>query len=416
MVKNYFDVAVVGGGPAGMMAAITAAENNPAVCLIERNSHPGQKLLLTGKERCNLTSSKSVREMVEAFGLPKGKFLFSAFTQFSNENLINFFESRGVPLKIERGQRVFPQDNKASSILKCLRKELRHQKVSLISNFRVVKISYSQDYFQIFSEHKQKVFAHKVIIATGGKSYPATGSTGDGYKLAKDFGHTITELKPALVPLIVRNPKLNALSGLTLKNIRLSFYSDNQEITSLFGEMIFTHFGISGPIVLTASKLLYPYLKEKQTVMASLDFKPALTIEQLKNRLQREMETIGKKEYQSLLAQLLPKALIDLVIAKTQIDKHRKIGSLQKIEKEKIIEVLKNFRFQIDDTLPIESGIVTSGGVEPDEINSTTMASKIVPNLYFAGEIIGLDGPTGGFNLQKAFSTGWVAGKNISYQ
>lgn len=394
-----------------MMAAIAAAEGGKKVCLLERNKDLGAKLLLTGKGRCNLTTTKSLEEIVGEFG-PKGKFLYSAFSEFSNLDLISFFESKGVKTKIERDQRVFPKDDRSISILNCLKGELRKNKVKIVYGFRTVKIENQNNYFKIFSETGQTVFSEKVIIATGGKSYPETGSTGDGYLLAKNLGHKISPLRPALVPLFVKDQDIRNLAGLSLKNINLTILADSQPEANIFGEMLFTHQGISGPVVLNISKIVYQFFEKKKKIIASIDLKPALDSQKLKNRINRDVLTMAKKEYQTLLSGLLPQLLVPLVVKRTGIDKHEKVGSLSKEEKEKLVNFLKNFSFIVDGVAPIEVAIVTSGGVEIDQVDQRTMESKIVSGLYFAGEIIGLDGPTGGFNLTKAFCTGWVAGKS----
>jgi len=409
-MSDIFDITIIGGGPAGMMAAIVASESDKKICLFEKNKFLGQKLLLTGKGRCNFTTAKNIREIVTAFG-KKGGFLYGALNRFSNQDLIDFFQKRGIKSEEERGQRVFPKNGNAKTVINCLQRDLRKNKVKVLRNAQIVKVTKQEDFFKLFTGHKKDFYTKKLIIATGGKSYPATGSTGDGYRFSKNLGHTISPVMPALVPLVVRDPDIRDLSGLSLKNVRLHLLADRQEVMNLFGEMLFTHFGVSGPIVLQMSKTAFIQIRMKKRVSLKIDLKPALSEEKLKKRLQREMEKIGKKEYQNLLATLLPKSLIPLVIKKTHIDQHRKVGSLTSNEKVKIVRFLKGFTFSVEKTMPIEQAIVTAGGVDIDEINSKTMESKIVPGLYFAGEVIGLEGPTGGFNLQKAFSTGWVAGR-----
>lgn len=410
-METIYDVAVIGGGPAGMMAAIAAAEERKKVCLLERNEGLGAKLLLTGKGRCNLTTTKSINEIVANFG-PRGKFLRSALSKFSNLDLVNFFEERGIKTKVERDERVFPQDDQAISVLNCLKKELEKNRVQIIFKFRTIKLKKQEEVFKIFSDNSQTLFSKKVIIATGGKSYPETGSTGDGYRLAKDFGHRISPLKPALTPLFVKDEEIRKLAGLDLNNINLTVIAGGLSVGSVFGDMIFTHQGVSGPIILSESKKIYELISERKEVFVSIDLKPALDREKLKNRINRDVLTMARKEYQTLLAGLLPQSLIPLAVKKTKIDEHKKIGDLRRGEKEKLIDFLKNFSFKIDGVAPIEVSIVTAGGVEIDEINQSTMESKIISGLYFVGEIIGLDGPTGGFNLTKAFSTGWIAGKS----
>lgn len=417
LLKNKipnFDLAVVGGGPAGMMSAISAAENHPKIkiVILERNSNLGEKLLLTGKGRCNLTTTKTIPEIIKAFPSPQGQFLYNSLSQFSNRDLIHFFENRRVALQEERGQRIFPEKGNSELILKCLEQEIQKKKIRLYRNFRAIKITQVKEQFRIVATSGKTILTNNLILATGGKSYPATGSTGDGYKLAAEFGHNIIKVFPALVPLIVKDKQLHKLSGLSLKNVTLSFHNAHEKISEEFGEMLFTHFGISGPIVLTQSETVFHHLvKNKEKITACIDLKPALTEIQLQKRLQREMETIGKKEYTSLLENLLPKSLVYFFAKSTRIDLHRQIGSLQKEEKNAIVTLLKNFTFEIDGVMPIENGIVTGGGLDVREIDPKTMHSKITPHLYFAGEIIGIHGKTGGFNLTKAFTTGYVAGK-----
>ena len=411
-MNNIFDIAIVGGGPAGMMAAISAKTSDNKVCILEKNNSLGKKLLLTGKGRCNVTTSKTVDEIIEAFG-EKGKFLSGALSRFSNSDLMNFFESRGVELKVERGERVFPKSDKAETILNCLKDELRKKKVRIISNFVVGDISFRDGVFEVVSKQKT-IQAKRLIIATGGKSYPQTGSTGDGYKFAAKFGHSIITPIPALASLIVENSNVNSLVGLSLKNVRLSFLADGKVFSEGFGEMLFTHRGISGPIVLPASRMVYEQMKEGKKVTAQIDLKPALDEITLKKRIQREIESVPKKEFRSLLNTLLPRLLVSYFLIISKIDKHQQNSTLTKIQIESLISFLKNFEFEITKTAPLKTAIVTHGGVPVTEINPKTMESKIAPGVFFAGEVIALDGPTGGFNLQKAFSTGWVAGKFAS--
>ena len=288
---KIYDVGVIGGGPAGMMAAISAGQRDKSVVLLERNESLGKKLLLTGKGRCNFTNNKPIPQIVAAFG-KKGRFLYSALTKFSNQDLIAFFEKRGIKTKIERGQRVFPQSDQSQTILDCLAAELKKNKVKILHDFRVIKIR-KRNEFTLFSEKGKSVKAIKIILATGGKSYPQTGSTGDGYRLAKDLGHRIIPLKPALAGLIVHNRKIRNLAGLSLKNIQLTFKTKANIITSLFGEMLFTHQGISGPVVLLASKTIYEALGKKEKIIASIDLKPALNKNQLKKRIYREIHHLS---------------------------------------------------------------------------------------------------------------------------
>ena len=409
-MNNVFNVAIIGGGPAGMMAGISAKNRNNKVCILEKNSSLGKKLLLTGKGRCNLTTSKEIPEIVSAFG-KKGKFLYGALTRFSNHDLVDFFENRGVKTKTERGDRVFPESNKAIDILNCLQNELKKKNIKIYFDFNAVKLTIKNNLFKVASR-SQIIFTEKLIIATGGKSYPQTGSTGNGYKFAKSLGHKIIKPKPALTPLIANDKNISSLAGLSLKNVSISFFTEGGIFSEEFGEMLFTHQGISGPIVLKSSKKVYKEIIKGNRVSAKIDLKPALDKAVLKKRIHREIQKAPKKEYQSLLKTLLPKLLISYVLKTTKIDKHQRNADLSKDEIDCLTSFLKNFNFQINKTAPLKKAIITNGGVDIKEINPKSMQSKIIPNLFFSGEIISLDGPTGGYNLQKAFSTGWVAGKS----
>lgn len=409
-MTDIFDVAVIGAGPAGMMAAIAAKSKTNKVILLEKNASPGRKLLISGKGRCNVTTARDVEDIVKAFG-ENGKFLFSSLSQFSNQEVITFFESRGVALKKERGERMFPVSNSSATILDCLVRELAVADVEIKYNFPAKTISRENDNFCI-SVGSTPINARNLIITTGGKSYPETGSTGDGYVFAKTLGHTVIPAIPALVPLIIKDVDLNNLAGLSLKNVELYFLSDNQVFAHDFGEMLFTHVGISGPIVLRMSKKVYQELTGGNKVSAYIDLKPKLDEAILKQRIISEVTQAPKKEYQSLLATLLPKSLIPYAVAVTAIDKHLQSSTLNREQMAALIKFLKYFEFNIDGVEPIDNAIVTHGGVDTNEIDRKTMESKIIPHLYFAGEVICLDGPTGGFNMQKAFSTGFVAGKS----
>ncbi len=394
-----------------MMSAISASQYSNSVYLLEKNESLGSKLLLTGKGRCNFTSAKSIPDIVESFG-KKGRFLYSAFTRFSNQDLINFFAKNGVKSKTERGQRVFPVSDKAEDIVNCLQKQLHLNKVKFIISFPVKNIFLRKDYFLVKSTEGRSLQTKRVVIATGGLSYPATGSTGDGYTLAKKLGHQIILPMPALVALFSGNKDVRSLAGLSLKNVSLSFFRENILLTSEFGEMLFTHSGISGPIVLSQSKKIAQRLADKEIITAVIDFKPALSGKELQTRIYRDIHSMPKKEFQTLLSGLVPKSLMPVLLKNTGIDKHIQNSLLSKENIENIVRFLKSYSFFISATAPIETAIVTAGGIPINEIDQRTMESKIVPGLYFAGEIIAVDGPTGGYNLQKAFSTGWLAGKS----
>lgn len=411
-MNNVFDVAIIGAGPAGMIAAISAKNSNNKVCILEKNISSGKKLLLSGKGRCNVTTSKDTHDIVKAFG-KDGKFLYSVLTQYSNQDVMQFFEERGVKLKVERGNRVFPVTDTSTTILNCLVNVLKKKNIDIYYNFNVKKVSKKDNIFQITSK-QGTIFAKKLIISTGGKSYPRTGSTGDGYIFAKMFGHTVISPIPALVPLIIKDNDINSLAGLSLKNVELCFLSNNEIFSKEFGEMLFTHKGISGPIVLKLSKGVYQQLEKGNRVFANIDLKPKLNEIILRKRIIREIQLAPKKEYQSLLATLLPKLLISYAINLTGINKHQQSSTLTKEQISSLVTFLKKFNFEINGVESINNAIVTHGGIEIGEIERKTMESKIIPGLYFAGEIICLDGPTGGFNMQKAFSTGFVAGKSAS--
>ena len=401
-------VVIIGGGPAGMMAAISCKEHNPSidVVILEKNNTLGRKLLITGKGRCNITSSLEISEHIK--NIPgNGMFMFSSFKNYTNEDIISMLEKNGVKVKEERGNRIFPVSDKAQDVLIAFEKELRKLGVTveLNSNVKQIEIINSvgahcmspneENKFRIKLDNNQKIEADKLIIATGGKSYPGTGSTGDGYNFAKSFGHTITDIRPSLVPLEIKEK------------------SDCQ--SEDFGEMLFTHFGVSGPIILSGSAHFIRYknieeLLKQGKVKLYIDLKPSLSEEQLNQRVLRDFEKQKNKEYKNSLFELLPKKMINYVIEKSGIDENKKVNEITKQERLALVKLIKNIELTIDKTRPIEEGIITSGGINIKEINPSTMESKLIKNLYFAGELIDVDAYTGGFNLQIAYSTGYTAG------
>ena len=411
-------VIVIGGGPAGMMAAITSAEQGNEVVLIEKNKVLGKKLSITGKGRCNITSSLNIDEFIK--NTPgNGKFLFSAFNSFTNKDIIDFIENQGIKTKVERGNRVFPVTDKAQDVVNCFTKKLKELNVSICLNTLIKDILIDNDNKAIgVMTNNERINADKIILATGGKSYPLTGSTGDGYKFAKKLGHTITELKPSLVPLVTYEAEMHkTLQGLSLKNVEIKLVdiSKNKEIYNDFGEMLFTHFGVSGPIVLSASSHLVRYknikeLLENKQIKLIIDFKPALSKEKLDQRILRDFEEEKNKSFKNSLDKLLPQKLIPEIINKSNIAPNKQVNSITKEERENLLKTLKQFEVTIKDFRPIEDAIITAGGISIKEINPKTMESKIIKDLYFAGEIIDVDAYTGGFNLQIAYSTGYVAG------
>ncbi len=420
-------VVVIGGGPAGMMAAITSAKQNNEVVLIEKNNSLGKKLLITGKGRCNITSSLEMDEFIK--NIPgNGKFLYSAFQSYTNKDIIKFLNNNGLSVKEERGNRIFPVTDKAQSVLDCFEKELKKSKVNLQYGNKVVQIlvekieendNYKTRVTGVKLESKEKIYADKVIIATGGKSYPATGSNGEGYKLAKELGHTIKDIRASIVPLEADKKICQSLQGLSLKNVKIAIkdIEKNKKIYEDFGEMMFTHFGVSGPTILSSSAHLLRYknidrlLKENKIVL-SIDLKPALSEEMLDARILRDFDEFKNKDFKNSLEKLLPQKMIPYVISTSKIFPEKKVNEITKMERRGLVHLLKNLEVSIEGFRPIEEAIVTAGGVCTKEINPKTMESKIVKNLFFAGEIIDVDAYTGGFNLQIAYSTGFLAGNN----
>ena len=414
-------VVVIGGGPAGMIAAISAKEKNNEVILIEKMQQLGRKLLITGKGRCNITSSLDISEFIK--NTPgNGKFLYSCYQEFTNNDIIDFLKKEGLEVKEERGNRIFPITDKSKDVLKCFEKRLKTLGIKIIYNTKVEEIitNTEKNKVEAVKTDKETIKADKVILATGGKSYPLTGSTGDGYKLAEKLGHTITNLKPSLVPIETFDKKLcTELQGLSLRNVSIKIIDKekNKEIYDDFGEMIFTHFGVSGPIILSATSHLIRYknIEEKlrsKKIILSIDLKPALSEQKLDDRILRDFVEVKNKQFKNSLDKLLPQKLIKVIIEKSKIPMDKKVNEISKEERRNLEKCLKNFEIELKDFRPIDEAIITSGGINIKEINPKTMESKIVKGLFFAGEIIDVDAYTGGFNLQIAYSTGYVAGKN----
>ena len=416
-------VIVIGGGPAGMMAAISAKNTGADVIILEKMSSLGRKLLITGKGRCNITSSLDMEKFIENTPV-NGKFLYSCFQNFTNRDIIDFLKQEGLEVKEERGNRIFPVTDKSLDVLKCFTKKLKELKVDIRYNTRVVDLIVSKmegtDKLKIdgVKINKGVIKADKVILATGGKSYPLTGSTGDGYVLARNVGHSITEIKPSLIPLeTYENNICKEMQGLTLKNVEINLkdIESNKKIYDDFGEMIFTHFGISGPVVLSSSAHLtrYKNCEEKmknRKIKFVIDLKPALTEEKLEERVLRDFSQEKNKQFKNSLDKLLPQKMIPVIIERSLIAPNKQVNEITKEERKKLVKLLKNFELTIKSFRPIEEAIITSGGVSVKEINPKTMQSKIVEGLYFAGEIIDVNSYTGGFNLQIAYSTGYTAG------
>ncbi|URZ00668.1 BaiN/RdsA family NAD(P)/FAD-dependent oxidoreductase [Clostridium felsineum] len=401
-------VIVIGGGAAGMMAAITASLKHQVI-LIEQNEKLGKKLFITGKGRCNITNSISIDEFFENIpGNPY--FLYSSLYSFTNNDLMNFMEGLGVKLKVERGGRVFPESNKSSDIIAALEKELKKRDVKVILNSKVTNIDFKGDSIKsVVTSNNEIIKGDIFILCTGGKSYPQTGSTGDGYKFAKDMGHNIVEPKPSLVPIEIEESFIGELQGLSLKNVRLYIKKDKKIIYENFGEMLFTHYGISGPIVLSGSRVV----NYKKNLKAVIDLKPALDEKELDLRLQKDFMKYINKDFKNALDDLLPQKLIPVIIKLSKIAENKKVNLITKSERKNIAKAIKEFTLTIKGLRPIAEAIITAGGVDVKDIDPSTLKSKKISNLYFSGEIIDVDAYTGGFNLQIAMSTAHLAGKNI---
>ena len=392
-----------------MMAAVRAAENFAATTLFEKNNRLGKKLSITGKGRCNLTNIAEVSEVVK--NIPgNGKFLYGALKNFTTADAINFFNSLGLKTKVERGGRIFPQSDDANEVIEVLTKKILSLDVDIKLNSKVEKIFVGEDK-KFCVESGGKIFDFdKIILATGGKSYPATGSTGDGFKFAKNLGHTVTEILPSLAPLEVEEDFVKNLQGLSLKNVRATLFADGKKVEENFGEMLFTHFGISGPIILTLSRQAAKLLSKKKFVEIKINLKPALTFEQLDARILRDFEKFQRKTAKNSLSELLPQKLIEPILDLSFVDLEKKVSEITKVERLRLIKNLRELTLTISKTRPISEAIVTSGGVSVKEINPKTMESKIVSGLFFVGEVADIDGFTGGFNLQAAWAMGNAAG------
>ena len=414
-------VIIIGGGPAGMLASISAAKENNEVILLEKNNSLGRKLLITGKGRCNITSSIEIDEFIK--NIPgNGRFLYSAFQNYTNQDIIDLIESNGIKVKEERGNRIFPVTDKAEDVLNCLIKEMKKYKNIEIKTGKKVEtiLTENGEVLGVKLESGEKIFGSKIILATGGKSYPVTGSDGDGYKMAKSLGHTIKKIRGSLVPLTGDQRLCQSMQGLSLRNVKITIkdIEKNKKIYDDFGELLFTHFGVSGPTILSSSAHLLRYkeidrLFKESKVKLYIDLKPALSNEELDLRIRRDFEEIKNKEFKNSLEKLLPKKMIPAILDLSGIDINKKVNSITKEERQKLVELLKNFEINIDGFRPVEEAIVTAGGISIKEINPKTMESKLVKGLYFAGEIIDVDAYTGGFNLQIAYSTGYTAGLNL---
>ena len=408
-----YDVAVIGGGAAGTMAAIRAGQLKKKVLLIERNDSIGRKILITGKGRCNLTNFTDVSTFIEKFG-KQGKFLRTAFHAFSSEDLIGFFRSLDVDTKVERQGRVFPVTDKAGSVVEALKRALSDSGVEVYYNSRITEIAKDGAHFKLITDDGRQVNAKKVIVATGGASYKATGSSGDGFNIAQKLGHKVMPLSPGLVPLTVKEPWIKELQGLALENIRITFEYGDKRLSSDVGELMFTHFGVSGPLVLDLSGKVMEFLKEHKEVRLVIDLKPGLKDEQLESKLLHKFKIKGNIILKNLMKDLLPQRLVDRFLKLLDMRGDLKTNQVTQEERRKIIANLKAFPLTVIGSLSIEEAMVTGGGVSTKEIDPRTMESRIVPGLYFAGEVIEGAAASGGYNLQQAFSTGYLAGEKAA--
>ena len=405
------NVIVVGGGAAGMMAAVFAARNGQNVQLLEKNEKLGKKLFITGKGRCNITNAADIEDLFTAV-ISNPKFLYSGFYSFTNQQVIDFFEELGVKTKIERGERVFPVSDHSSDVIAAFSRELKSLGVSVSLHTEVKELLCEQDKVcGVLLTNGKKMKADAVIVATGGISYPSTGSTGDGYRFAKEAGHKVTELLPSLVPMEVRQWYAKELQGLSLRNIEIRITDGKKKLYEEFGEMLFTHYGVTGPVILSASSVVGKTLRKKELTL-HIDLKPALSEEQLDKRILREFDTNHNKQYKNSIDSLFPAKLKPVMIELSEIEPEKKVNEITKEERQRLVHLIKDFTMTLTGLRGYNEAIITKGGVSVKEIDPGTMESKIIKGLYFAGEVLDLDAVTGGYNLQIAWSTGYLAGIN----
>ena len=405
-------VLVIGGGAAGMFAAIFAARNGNEVHVLEKNEKLGKKLFITGKGRCNITNASDMDTLFESV-VTNSKFLYSSFYGYTNQDVMNFFEELGLKIKVERGERVFPESDHSSDVIAALSKEMRRLGVEISLHTEVKEILTNADGVTgVLLSDGTTLDGDTCIVATGGYSYRTTGSTGDGYRFAKEAGHRVTDILPALVPLTVQESYVKDLQGLSLRNVEATILDGKKEVYRDFGEMLFTHYGVSGPLMLSASSYLTKKLRNK-TMRLVIDLKPALTNEQLDARVLRDFEENKNKQFKNAIGKLFPAKLIPVMLSLSRIDPEKKVNEISKEERQGFVHLIKHFEMTITGTRDFNEAIITQGGVHTKEINPSTMESKLVPRLYFVGEVLDLDALTGGFNLQIAWSTGYAAGSSI---
>ena len=406
-------IAVIGAGPAGIMAAGTAASRGYDVTLFEKNEKIGKKLFITGKGRCNITNAAPIEDFFDSI-MSNRDFMYSSFYSFTNEDMLALLGQYNLTTKVERGNRVFPRSNKSSDVIKALGRYLKDMKVRIKLNTEILNIKRDEDLFYLDTVEGRYAY-EKIIIATGGLSYPKTGSTGDGHGFAKKLGHTISDIYPSLVPIEIREEAFKELQGLSLRNVEIRAYAQNikgrKEIYKDFGEIVFTHYGISGPIVLSMSTYLYDYLD--RDIKIAIDLKPALDHKTLDKRILRDFEKYNNKDVKNSLDDLLPAKLREFILNLSDVDLGKKVHQISREERERILGNLKSLEMSFENFRPVSEAIVTSGGVSVDEIDPSTMESKLVKGLFFAGELVDVDGLTGGYNLQIAYSTGHLAGMSV---
>lgn len=404
-------VLVVGGGAAGMFAAIAAAYNGNEVHLFEKNEKLGKKLFITGKGRCNITNASDM-DTLFASVVTNAKFLYSSFHNYTNQDVIDFFERIGVETKIERGNRVFPMSDHSSDVIAGLTKELNQLGVEIYLHTGVKQIVGKECFEYIELQNGKKVYGDACIVATGGFSYQTTGSTGDGYRFAKTFGHDVTEIIPALVPMEVKEWYAKELQGLSLRNVNASIFDKDKKLYDDFGEMLFTHYGVSGPLMLSASSIIGKKLQEHELRLV-IDLKPALSIEQLDQRVLRDFEENSNKQFKNAIGKLFPTKLVPIMLELSEIDPDKKVNTISREERQRFVHLIKNFSMTLTKLRDFNEAIITKGGVNVKEINPSTMESKRITGVYFVGEVLDLDALTGGFNLQIAWSTAYAAGSSI---
>ena len=408
---SNFDVIVIGAGPAGLLAAGRAAELGGKVLVLEKMKHEGRKLLITGKGRCNITNDAPISEFIKHV-YPNGRFLRNAFSSFFSKDIIKLLEEHGVESTLERGGRYFPASNRSRDVLNALLQWVKNHKVEIRCGYRVEELLVEDNTVIGVKANGKKFLCNHVIMATGGKSYPATGSNGEGYELARRVGHSVVKARPALVSLETKGDLAQKLQGLNLKNVKATVWVNGKKRADDFGEMIFTHFGLSGPIILTLSREVVRELQDKNRVEVSIDLKPALDEQKLDTRLIRDLNEHGNKKLLNIFKLWLPSSMIPVFVELLNIDTEKECNQVSSKERKQILYLMKNLVFKISDYRSFKEAIITSGGINTKEISQKTMESKIVKGLYFAGEMIDLDAETGGYNLQIAYSTGWLAGNS----